>query len=77
MWQELLSFKQAKLGKWVVFGDFNVVRNKEERFNSQLCPSSAFAFNRFLHEAELKHFNKRGERFTYMSYVDAKLRKLD
>lgn len=66
-----------RTGMWVVFGDFNVVRNPSERCNSQLCPSSAFAFIRFVHGANLKDLNMGGEKFTFMSRIDAKLSKLD
>lgn len=64
-------------GNWLLFGDFNVVRRKEEIFNSQFCEVSARDFNRFIHEAGVQDFNMGGERFTYMSRVDAKLSKID
>lgn len=41
---------------WVVFRDFNVMRNPGERCNSQFFPSSAFAVNRFIQGADFKGF---------------------
>ncbi|XP_023729444.1 uncharacterized protein LOC111877143 [Lactuca sativa] len=63
VWNELLRIINERTDMWVVFGDFNVV--------------SALAFNRFIQSANLKDFNMGGEKFTYMSRVDAKLSKLD
>ncbi|KAL7613546.1 hypothetical protein Lser_V15G09274 [Lactuca serriola] len=77
IWAELLNIINHKAGMWVVFGDFNVVRHQSERRNSQYCPYSTNDFNRFIQEANLKDYNMGGERFTYMSRVDAKLSKLD
>lgn len=45
--------KNAKCGTWIFMDDFNIVRCPEERFNSQFCVQSAFAFNRLIHEAGL------------------------
>ncbi|KAI3751226.1 hypothetical protein L2E82_22274 [Cichorium intybus] len=77
LWQDLLEVKNSLPGSWVMFGDFNVVRRSEERFNSLFCPESASAFNRFIFEADLHDFNMGGEKFTFMSRVGAKLSKLD
>ncbi|XP_023771170.1 uncharacterized protein LOC111919827 [Lactuca sativa] len=77
VWLELLNIINGRPGTWVVFGDFNAVRDPGARSNSQFCPYSASDFNRFIHEANLKDYNMGGERFTYMSRVDAKLSKLD
>ncbi|XP_023765937.1 uncharacterized protein LOC111914428 [Lactuca sativa] len=77
VWTELLSIIKLRPGMWVMFGDFNVVCELGERCNSQFCPASAFAFNTFIQEANLKDFNMGGERFTFMSRADAKLSKLD
>ncbi|XP_023741470.1 uncharacterized protein LOC111889557 [Lactuca sativa] len=77
MWNEILAVKNNKPGNWILFGDFNVVRRSDERFNSQFCPSSASTFNGFIHEATLFGFSMGGEKYTYMSRVGAKLSKLD
>lgn len=57
VWEELLSIIRSKPGKWVIFGDFNVVRRQEERLNSQFCPASASSFNDFILAADLRDFN--------------------
>lgn len=77
MWDELIRIKNERPGMWVVFGDLNAVRYPSERCNSKFYPSCAFAFNKFIQEADLKEFNMGGERFTFMSWVDAKLSKLN
>nr|KAJ0203968.1 hypothetical protein LSAT_V11C500292530 [Lactuca sativa] len=77
VWEELLQIKRAKDGTWIVFGDFNTVRRREERHNSQFCPSSAFHFNRFINEAGLHDIQMGGNRFTLMCQSQMKLSKLD
>ena len=77
MWAELTRIKQEKTGNWLIFGDFNVVRRRDEQFRSQFCPYSASDFNEFIHDTGFCDFRMGGERFTYMSRVDAKLSKLD
>ena len=58
--RELLRIKQAKGGNWLIFGDFNVVRHRDERFNSQFFPFSAFSFNCFIHKAGVQDFKMGG-----------------
>ncbi|XP_023733607.1 uncharacterized protein LOC111881445 [Lactuca sativa] len=77
VWSELLKIINDRAGMWVVFGDFNVVRNAGERCNSHFCPYSAREFNCFIQSANLKDFTMGGEKFTFMSRADAKLSKLD
>lgn len=60
VWIELLRIIKERTGMWVVFGDFNVVRNPSERCNSHFCPYSDFAFNKFIQSANLKDFNMGG-----------------
>lgn len=73
----MLEIKHSKLGKWVFFGDFNVVRQPKERVNSAFYPASASTFKSFIQDVELHDFNMDGEKYTYMARVDAKLSKLD
>ncbi|XP_023733832.1 uncharacterized protein LOC111881667 [Lactuca sativa] len=77
LWEDLTRIRDEKQGYWIVFGDFNVVRYPSERCHSRFCPSSAYAFNKFIQDADLKEFNMGGEKFTSMSRSDAKLSKLD
>lgn len=62
-----MQIKQNWSRNWLLFGDFNVVRRKEESFSSQFCEASARDFNQFIHEAGIQDFNMGGEQFTYMS----------
>ena len=34
LWLDLTNLKNAQIGNWVLFGHFNAVRKREERFNS-------------------------------------------
>nr|KAJ0189892.1 hypothetical protein LSAT_V11C800391550 [Lactuca sativa] len=71
LWRDLMQIKQNWSRNWLLFGDFNVVRRKEESFSSQFCEASARDFNQFIHEAGIQDFNMGGEQFTYMSYGSA------
>lgn len=51
--REYDHIKNAKSGTWIFMEDFNIVRCSEERFNSQFCAQSAFAFIRLIHEVGL------------------------
>ncbi|XP_023740177.1 uncharacterized protein LOC111888270 [Lactuca sativa] len=77
LWEDLIQIKQNWVGNWLLFGDFNAVRQKEERFNSQFCPYIASNFNKFIHDAGVIDFNMSGEQYTYLIRVDAKLSKID
>ncbi|GJX41798.1 RNA-directed DNA polymerase, eukaryota [Tanacetum coccineum] len=53
LWSKLLHLKNAKLGFWVCFGDFNVVKEESDRKGTQFDPNTAYSFNKFIDEAEL------------------------
>ncbi|XP_022032561.2 uncharacterized protein LOC110933657 [Helianthus annuus] len=53
-------------GMVIVGGDFNCVRDKEERRNSKFNLAMTNDFNEFLEEAGLHEFNLRGRKFTYV-----------
>lgn len=77
LWRNLNSIKRSKSGNWVLFGDFNAVRRRDERFNSIFFLASASAFNKFILDAELRDFSMGGEKFTFMARVSAKHSKMD
>lgn len=54
---ELQNLMRSRPGNWVFFGDFNIVRRAEERFNSIFCPKIAKAFNSFISGSGLLHLN--------------------
>lgn len=60
-----------------MLGDFNVVRSKEERFNSSFCQVSSNCFNAFINNAHLFGFPMGGKRYTYMTGDGSKLIKID
>lgn len=69
--------KSEKVGTWVIFWDFNIVRRKEERYNSYFSASETFWFSRFIDQAGLYDIRLGGQRYTYLCQVDVKLSKLD
>ncbi|XP_035836083.1 uncharacterized protein LOC110888901 [Helianthus annuus] len=64
-------------GFWVIGGDFNAVRFREEKRNCSFKPSCASNFNAFIFEAGLVEFEMRGRRFTWHSENRQKMSKLD
>ncbi|KAJ0866424.1 putative RNA-directed DNA polymerase [Helianthus annuus] len=65
-------------GMWVLFGDFNDVRDESERVNSNFDRGAAEAFNEFISSAGLFEFAMSGGKFTYISgHANVKFSKLD
>ncbi|KAJ0588202.1 putative Endonuclease/exonuclease/phosphatase superfamily [Helianthus annuus] len=64
-------------GMWVIAGDFNVVRYKEERMNSSFKNSCARIFNEFIHDAGLMEYDLKGRKFTCVRDNGRKLSKID
>ncbi|KAI3506473.1 hypothetical protein L1887_28832 [Cichorium endivia] len=77
LWNDLANLKNCKKGSWIVFGDFNVVRREDERYNSHFCRYSARDFNQFIFNSGLCDLKMGGFRFTYFCQRDCKLSKLD
>ncbi|XP_076926283.1 uncharacterized protein LOC143589399 [Bidens hawaiensis] len=65
-WQKILHVIQNSSGWWAVFGDFNSVRCREERKNTNFDEACAKDFNDFINEAGLKEFNMKGSKYTFM-----------
>ena len=63
--------------EWVVVGDFNEVRFKEERKGSHFSSSVARIFNDFIQNSELIDLDIGGRKFTRMSPDGTKLSKID
>lgn len=76
LWTDLLNIIRSKVGRWVIFGDFNAVRNPTERLNSVYCRRTAIDFNNFIQEAGLHELSMGGLKFTYF-HDGVKLSKLD
>ena len=62
---------------WIVFGDFNEVREERERKGSRFIKSGAIAFNNFIYNSGLLEIRNGGHRYTRISADGQKLSKLD
>nr|GEU87933.1 RNA-directed DNA polymerase, eukaryota, reverse transcriptase zinc-binding domain protein [Tanacetum cinerariifolium] len=77
LWDNIITFIHHHSGKYVLFGDFNEVRNKSERFGSSFSTSEAHVFNNFIDYSALIEIPMGGRRFTWMNKEGSKLCKLD
>ena len=62
---------------WIILGDFNSVRDKEERKGTSFSQSDALAFNEFIANGGLIEVRSGGRKFTRISKDGMKLSKLD
>lgn len=77
LWKELIEIKNTKNGIWIMMGDYNAVRHRGERFNSNFCERTTRDFNNFIHKIRLSDLKMGGHRFTCFHNSDLKLSKLD
>ncbi|XP_022018876.1 uncharacterized protein LOC110918904 [Helianthus annuus] len=77
LWDNLVHLIDSHDGAWVVLGDFNAVRFREEKRNCSFKQTCANNFNSFILEAGLLEYNMLGRRFTYCSASGRKMSKLD
>ncbi|XP_076938439.1 uncharacterized protein LOC143606611 [Bidens hawaiensis] len=79
VWQGIIRLIQCGQGWWVVLGDFNAVRCHEERKNSTFDQVCAKDFNEFIDEADIKEYNMKGKKYTFMANRGdvVKLSKID
>ncbi|PWA52254.1 RNA-directed DNA polymerase, eukaryota [Artemisia annua] len=66
LWDKIIRVIQAGRGWWIIFGDFNAVREPDERKNSVFDPGCARDFNDFVEEAGLREFDLKGLKYTYL-----------
>ncbi|GKE09611.1 reverse transcriptase domain, reverse transcriptase zinc-binding domain protein [Tanacetum coccineum] len=59
---------------WILFGDFNVVRTREERSGSNFVERDARSFNKFIANKGLEDLAIGGRRFTRFNSTVTKLR---
>ncbi|GJU45759.1 putative RNA-directed DNA polymerase, eukaryota, reverse transcriptase zinc-binding domain protein [Tanacetum coccineum] len=64
-------------GKFILFGDLNVVRNEQERFGSIFSSHKADNFNAFIDSSGLIDLPIGGCYYTWMNKAGTKLSKLD
>ncbi|GKD72848.1 transposon TX1 uncharacterized, partial [Tanacetum coccineum] len=57
LWDRLSSLMNRWDGAWCIFGDLNVVRSTDDRFNSQVNIKDMNEFNDFINERRLVEFN--------------------
>ncbi|KAJ0576606.1 putative AP endonuclease 1, Endonuclease/exonuclease/phosphatase superfamily [Helianthus annuus] len=67
LWARINNIIHSNQGRWIVFGDFNAVRDRDERKKLIFDPVCARDFNDFIDEAGLREYNLKGMRYTYMS----------
>ncbi|XP_071740879.1 uncharacterized protein [Rutidosis leptorrhynchoides] len=77
LWNELLSLINSLHIPHIVFGDFNEVRNKTERMNSEYNQHWANNFNNFINNSGLIDLPLGGKRFTRICEKTMKFSKLD
>ncbi|XP_022007327.1 uncharacterized protein LOC110906513 [Helianthus annuus] len=79
LWQKIVNLIQSIEGWWIVFGDFNVVRDLDERKNSVFDPVGARDFNDFIEDAGLREHQLKGMKFICMTVRQGqcKLSKID
>ncbi|XP_022033095.1 uncharacterized protein LOC110934221 [Helianthus annuus] len=79
LWEKILRVKQARQGWWIIFGEFNAVRDSSERKNSNFDPVCARDFNDFIDEAGLQEYNLKGMKYTYLTNRggDCKMSRID
>ncbi|KAJ0923205.1 putative endonuclease/exonuclease/phosphatase [Helianthus annuus] len=77
LWDSLLELINSYDGRWILGGDFNAVRFRDERRNCSFKPPCANNFNSFIFGAGLVEYNLSGSPFTWRSENGKKLSKLD
>ncbi|XP_071727948.1 uncharacterized protein [Rutidosis leptorrhynchoides] len=77
LWDTLENFMDVPDVDWVLGGDFNEVRNREERQNSQFIERRAALFNKFIENCNLVEVPLLGRRFTRICDNGIKFSKLD
>lgn len=65
LWDELSLIKANRNARWIIMGDFNVVRRQTERVNSRFCPNSVDDFNQFINNNSLQDLRMGDFNFTY------------
>ncbi|GJV75556.1 cytochrome P450 [Tanacetum coccineum] len=77
LWLDIKALVQSQNCLSVVMGDFNEVRNENERLGSHFCRRSASVFNEFILSVGLLDLPMGGMRFTQMNTLGLKLSKID
>ncbi|GJU14888.1 RNA-directed DNA polymerase, eukaryota, reverse transcriptase zinc-binding domain protein [Tanacetum coccineum] len=76
LWNKIADFMHQHNGKFILFGDMNVVRHENERFSSIFSSLDADHYNTFIDSSGLI-LPIGGRLFTWMNKAGTKLSKLD
>ncbi|GJR92160.1 RNA-directed DNA polymerase, eukaryota, reverse transcriptase zinc-binding domain protein [Tanacetum coccineum] len=77
LWNRIADFMHHHKGKFILFGDMNVVRNENESFGSIFSQIEADHFNSFIGLNGLIDLPIGGRLYTWMNKAGTKLSKLD
>ncbi|XP_022031470.1 uncharacterized protein LOC110932445 [Helianthus annuus] len=78
LWGELKEVvDSSNNGLWIMVGDFNEVKEEEERMKSRFNSQGAMIFNNFIAETGLIEYQVGGQKYTYMSKDGSNLSKID
>ncbi|XP_022015351.1 uncharacterized protein LOC110915009 [Helianthus annuus] len=77
LWGELKSIIDLNDGLWVVAGDFNAVRFREERRNCAFKQTCANQFNEFIYDSGLLEYSMSDKKYTFFADNGNKCSKLD
>ncbi|XP_022002765.1 uncharacterized protein LOC110900166 [Helianthus annuus] len=77
-WNKIAELISQRSGLWILFSDFNDVREENEHVNSRFDRGAIDAFNEFINTAGLLEYPLTGGKFTYvLGHADVKMSKLD
>ena len=75
---ELLEVRSTSPGPWLLWGDFNMIYQAEDKNNSRLNRRMMSRFRQFINNAELQELYLKGRRFTWSNERDCPtLERLD
>ncbi|GJS30054.1 RNA-directed DNA polymerase, eukaryota, reverse transcriptase zinc-binding domain protein [Tanacetum coccineum] len=77
LWNRIGDFMHQHAGKYIPFGDMNVVRNENERSSSLFSRHDKDNFNSIIDNSGLIELSLGGRLFTWMNKAGTKLSKLD
>ncbi|KAL4573100.1 hypothetical protein LXL04_019893 [Taraxacum kok-saghyz] len=77
LWDKISLFMANNAGEYIVFGDFNDVRHRDERLRCAFSQREAAVFNEFIGTSSLVEVSLGGFAFTRVSSNGEKMCKLD
>ncbi|XP_071714939.1 uncharacterized protein [Rutidosis leptorrhynchoides] len=77
LWDFLVDFRSQHTGSYIMFGDFNEVREEADRFGSHFNHVGASLFNCFIANAGLVELPLANRRYSWMNKTGMKMSSLD